>query len=221
VIGVFDSGVGGLSALRELRRQSKDIDICFYADRDNAPYGTKEKDELIPLVMRDIDLLSDFGANRILMACCTASTVWDFLPKKYKECSVPIILPTAEMASRATKNGNIGVISTKRTRDSHAFKNALKKIDRSLNVTELCAQSFVGMAETGIYKKEEIENTLRPLSLAKIDTLILGCTHFSRLSEIISTIVGCDIRLIDSAKAGAEKILSEYCPCENGLTHFL
>lgn len=194
--------------------------MCFFADRANAPYGTKTKDELIPLVKRDVDILLDFGAERILMACCTASTVWEYLPKRYKDLTVPIIVPVAEKALSTTRSGRIGVIATKRTVDSHAFRDALANLDSALTVTEICTQSFVDMAESGIYEREEIDTALRPLADKKIDTLILGCTHFSHLAKIISDIMG-DVRIIDSAKTGAEKILSMDGSLGNGLTYFL
>ncbi len=109
MIGVFDSGAGGLFALAELRSLSPSADIVCFADRKNAPYGTKKKDELISLVTSGIDTLLAEGCSEVLMACCTASTVWELLPMRQRAVSVPIIVPTAEESLRLSKNKKIGI----------------------------------------------------------------------------------------------------------------
>jgi glutamate racemase len=101
LIGIFDSGAGGITAVKEVRRISKTADIVFFPDRLHAPYGTKSPEELIPLVERDVELLLSFGAETVLMACCTASTVHPFLKSKLRDAAIPIISPTAKAAAKA------------------------------------------------------------------------------------------------------------------------
>ena len=134
MIGVFDSGAGGRFALAELRRLSPDADIVFLADEKNAPYGTKGKAELKRLVSADIEALISVGCEKILMACCTASTVWDSLSEKEREISVPIIEPTVLEALRISKNKRIGILSTEATRKSEAFACEILKREPHANI---------------------------------------------------------------------------------------
>ena len=118
MIGIFDSGVGGLSAYRELRLLLPRCDIIYLADRRNAPYGTKTKDELIKLVKHDILQLKNMGAEKILVACCTASTVVPHLDFEERRCVLPIIFPAARVAARLAR---VTVIATEHTARSSAF----------------------------------------------------------------------------------------------------
>lgn len=212
MIGIFDSGVGGLTALRELRRLKPTVDICYLSDSKNAPYGTKSESELLLLVKSDIERLIAHGAEHILMACCTASTVYPLLSTEERRICHPIITPTAESALRVTKDFRIGVIATERTVASHAFKDAILAKNSSAYVYELPTQSFVALVEGGECDgyasdaaKRQIKRELKPLLREKIDTLILGCTHFPHIKGIISEALG-EINLVSCSKAGAEAI---------------
>lgn len=205
MIGVFDSGAGGLIALKHLRKLSPNSDICFFADRENSPYGTKSEKELVYLVEKDVERLSRAGATKILMACCTASTVWHLLKDEYKEICCPIILPTAKAASTATKNKRIGVIATERTVKTKRFSTAVKNIDNTIEVTELAAQPLVRMAENQAFEKEEVKRLLRLLINSEIDTLLLGCTHFPIFENEIAELFP-NVKLISSAYEGAKYI---------------
>ncbi len=211
MIGIFDSGMGGLSAMTDLRRLRPSIDICFLADRKNAPYGTKSESELIRLVKNDITRLSKKGAERILMACCTASTVYDKLPKHMKEIAIPIIEPTARAALRATDSGRIGVLATRATVNSHAFGDKLSMLDPTCEVHELEAQELVALIEGGTLdgrvggeKRKEIFGIIRSIKEKNIDTLILGCTHFERLERELSWMLP-GVRTVSSAREGARE----------------
>lgn len=212
MIGIFDSGAGGLTALSELRKIQPSIDICFLADRKNAPYGTKTRREIIKLVTEDIIKLRSAGADTILMACCTASTVYPFLRSGLKRVACPIIAPAAEEAALVTENGKIGVIATDLTVRSGAFSKELSKY-KTASVTELPAQELVSLVESGVKDgsmtegaRKKLANLLSPLKAERIDTLILGCTHFPHLEREIS---GClpGVRLINPSKEGAKKII--------------
>ena len=214
MIGVFDSGAGGEAAVKELRALAPSADICFLADRENAPYGTKTKSELIRLVKRDIRILKENRASKILMACCTASTVYSELSEEEKSACVPIIFPTVKAATSATKRKRIAVIATRHTVRSHAFKNEILKLCPNSSVFEHEAQYMVEIAERikkgvmpTLCEREQIKETLNAVKNEDADLLILGCTHFSLLEEVISE--ECeDLVLIDSAKEGARSILS-------------
>ena len=216
MIGVFDSGAGGIATARELRAAMPTADILFFRDRLGAPYGTKSKDELTRLVTHDIKTLVDRGADKILMACCTASTVYRELDKALRAISVPIIAPTAAAAVSATKNGKIGVIATKTTVCSHAFRSELHKLDPTLTVYEWQAQPLVTLVEEGARDGEITErelkmitDSIREAKRSDIDTLILGCTHFPLIEKTLTTLLG-GVKTVSSAREGARAIGREY-----------
>ncbi len=208
--GIIDSGMGGLNALRILRKLTTDEDIIFLADRKNAPYGTKTPDELIYLTEKNISRLISLGCQRVLIACCTASTVWDRLSAEARDAAIPIIRPTANTALATTENGKIAVVATAATVSSMAFPSALGKAC----VAQIEAQRLVGEIEGGA-REGRID---KPLSdyLAELlltvcdsgaDTLILGCTHFSSIQgEIAARLAAISerkIHTVDSARESA------------------
>ncbi len=227
MIGVFDSGAGGLLALCEMRKLSPRVDICFYADRENAPYGVKTKEELIGLVKRDVEILQNAGADKILMACCTASTVFGYLPSEIKKIATPIILPTARRAAQITDSGNIAVLATGATVASGAFTKALCRYKKCKRVYEFEAQNLVGIVEGGardgnITDSElfEVERILRPIKNTDADTLILGCTHFPHIAGVISMCLD-GMKIVSSAYEGAFEILKKQENNGEGKTVFL
>ena len=216
MIGVFDSGVGGLTALGSLRALMPSADICFYADRKNSPYGTKSEEELLKITKNAISRLRDEGADFILMACCTASTVYPLLSKDEREICLPIIKPTAERAVSLTENGKIGVIATERTVSSHAFKNEINSLLPTASVTEIATQSLVTLAEEGecgAYASEKaiskIEELISPFIKDEPDTLILGCTHFPIFKKIISDLLP-NTAIVSCSDEGA-RALAQRC----------
>ena len=227
MIGVFDSGAGGITAIKELRKILPSADICFLADRKNAPYGTKTPSELVKLVKCDISRLYSAGADKILMACCTASTVYPLLPRSMQKIAIPIISPAAREAIITTQNGKIGVIATERTVRSGAFTRILSKSPTVKSVIELPIQPLVTLVESGCTdervnetQRDEISRLLRPFREAKIDTLILGCTHFPHLEL---TIGGClpQVRLVSASKEGAREIIKTATHGGTGKTLYL
>ncbi len=227
MIGVFDSGVGGLTAVRELKRISPSIDICFYADRKNAPYGTKTENELVDLVSFDIEKLISHGASKVLMACCTASTVYPLLDKRHRGIACPIISPTARKAARITENGKIAVIATEATVRAEAFKKALIALDGIKEVTEIPTQELVSLVESGA-RDDSISNTersslnsiLSPIKSTDADTLILGCTHFPHLEKTIAHLLP-NMKIVSSSLEGALEILKNESQTGSGKTLFI
>ncbi len=227
MIGVFDSGDGGLSAIREIRCIIPNADILFLADRKNAPYGTKTRQELIRLVSADIEKLSELGAEKILMACCTASTVFKYLPSELRKSVLPIISPAANEASLMTKNGKIGVIATEYTVHSGAFSRELSKFPNVNSVYELPTQELVtciegGMRDGRITESEKLAlyRMLSPLKEKNIDTLILGCTHFSHLEREIGACLP-RVKIISPAREGAKEITKALPERGKGLTVYI
>ena len=227
MIGVFDSGAGGLTAIAELRRLAPSLDICFLRDEKNSPYGTKSQSELVKLVRKDIKRLSLAGADRILMACCTASTVHSLLPRSMRSISEPIIMPTAKEAASVTHSGRIGVIATEATVRSEVFTKALRKYPAVSEVFELPAQRLVSMVDGGAKdgnitqsERDEIFTLISPLRNKNIDTLILGCTHFPHLYLTVSGMLP-GVKLVSSSKEGAKEIIKSISLHGTGKTLYL
>ena len=227
MIGVFDSGIGGLTAVAEIRKVAPNADVCFFADKKNAPYGTKSPDELIALVKADIKKLRLFGADRILMACCTASTVHRYLPRTMRDIAEPIILPTAREAAKVTSCGRVGVIATEATVASGAFSRELSRFTSVKEVFELPLQGLVSLVESGACdksitqaEKDELCRMLLPIRERKLDTLILGCTHFPHLEGTIGALLP-GLKLISSSREGAKEILKTTSPRGTGKTFYI
>ncbi|MBR2930097.1 MAG: aspartate/glutamate racemase family protein [Clostridia bacterium] len=189
MIGIFDSGSGGEFTQEALKRAFPSADTLLYSDRKNAPFGTKTEKELIKITKDGITRLTDRGADVVLLACCTASTVHHLLPDAERERSIPIIGAVAKEALSLTE-GRIAVLATEATVRSHAFKKALG--DRC--AIEIAASELVGMVERGeadgsATAEAEYFLRLRLSALEGVgcDALILGCTHFPRLG---GTIIG-------------------------------
>ena len=208
MVGLFDSGSGGLNTVRYLQAAG-DVDLVYLIDRENAPYGIKTKKELIGITERNIRHLVDMGARRVLIACCTASTVYRSLGKEYREKAIPIIEAVANAAKNSTRSHRIGVIATKRTVDSHAFVRALA----GCKTYELALGELVGMIDSGLSDEtvreddeKRLEEMLKPILVKDVDTLILGCTHFPSLKKTalkIASRYGVT-SVVDSALIGAE-----------------
>ena len=208
MIGVFDSGVGGLCAFHELRRLLPYEDIVYLADRKNAPYGTKTKDEIIALTKADIQRLQRLGADKILIACCTASSVYASLSEWEREISLPIIRPAAE---KAASGKSIAVIATEGTVRSGIFSREIAKLTDS-PVVEFPEQRLVALVEGGCRDgrisaecDRELKNIAARVNEAKADTLILGCTHFSHLEKTLGET--CNIRTVSPAREGARALV--------------
>ena len=226
MIGVFDSGEGGLCTVEKIKELSPKTDICFLADRENAPYGTKTRGEIISLTKKNIKRLREEGASKVLIACCTASSVFPALTDEEKKISVPVIDATARLALEKSKTKKIGVIATRATVSSGAFEKAIKTIDNSAEVRTESAQELVTLIEDGAcdgkLKKRDIEQIKTILLRIKdypFDVLILGCTHFPRLENTISDIL--ERETASSALAGAYEILKSTENTGSGRTIFL
>lgn len=214
MIGLFDSGSGGLNTVRYVKEMSDDVDLIYLIDREHAPYGTKTKKELIGITESNIQKLCDRGCERVLIACMSASTVYPYLKKEYRQRSVSILEEVAKEAKNSTRSGRIGVIATERTVKSRALDKAL----RGYELKSLALPSLVGMIDSGLSDKtvtegqiSELEVMLAPILTSGIDTLILGCTHFPSLKGTIGKIAeGYGVAyLVDSALTGARLLINQ------------
>ena len=212
MIGVFDSGVGGLCSFERLNRLIRSEELVYLADKCNAPYGTRTRDEIISLAKRNISRLRKIGARKILIACCTASGIYGELSDDEQAIAVPIIAPAAEAALKNSASGKIAVISTAFTAKNHVFKNEILKQDKSATVIEYGEQLLVELVELGASdsailprEAEYLDNLCDKITLAGADALILGCTHFSHLGEEIKKRLR-GISVIDTAALGADAL---------------
>ncbi len=222
MLGVFDSGVGGLTVVNALCRINSDIDLIYLGDTARVPYGNRSKKTIIRYAADDINFLIKHGATKILAACNTVSAIaLNDLKSEFKIPISGVIEPAVYEALRIS-SGNIGIIGTKATINSHIYKNLLNK--KSINVYEEAAPLLVPFVEEGwINKKitkELINIYMRPLLLKKIDSLILGCTHYPLLYDNIRSAVGNNINIISSADAAAKLMSNSLDLSGSGIRHF-
>lgn len=216
-IGVFDSGVGGLTVVKELIHQMPSEDIVYFGDTARVPYGIKSKETVIRFSIENILFLLKQDVKLICVACNTVSSL--ALPAIRNYFKVPIvgvITPGVREAVYATQNKRIGVIGTKGTIKSRTYEYEIKQLDAKAKVTAVACPLFVPFAEEGWLKGSvvlEVARTyLKPLKDARADTVILGCTHYPLLKGVIREVLGKDVTLIDSAKQVAvevKKILAQ------------
>lgn len=200
-IGIFDSGVGGLTVLREILRQLPHEDVVYLADTARVPYGGRPPEEIIKINQEIIPYLIDYGAKLIIMACGTSSAIaYPVVKDQYKVRIIGLIEPGARAAAAATKTGKIGLLATAGTVNSGAYQNALA----SFKVIATACPLFVPLVEGGRIESDETKKVareyLKPLLAEKIDTLILGCTHFPHLIQILREKTGPEVIFIDPAE---------------------
>jgi glutamate racemase len=215
MIGVFDSGLGGLTALKELRRVRPDLDILYYADTARIPYGTRSPSTILRYGKEALTYLMGQGVDQILIACGTVSSV--ALPTLAPTCPLPlwgVIEPACEKAYRVSKTRRIGVIATAATIETGAFQTSLKRRGVSLLWSMPCPL-FVPLVENGHTSKEDeitravIRRYLEGAKRAEIDTLILGCTHFPLLAAAIHAFLP-HITLIGAGEAAAHALCASH-----------
>ena len=206
-IGVFDSGIGGLTVVKELMRQMPEEDIVYLGDTAHLPYGTKSPSTVIRFTLDNILFLLGQKAKLIIIACNTASSLaLDTIAGHFQVPIMGVIQPGAEEAARVSKTRCIGVIGTRATINSKAYQNHLKRIDPLIRVESLACPLFVPLVEEGWLNQAETLAIARKYlgrlrkGNKRIDTLILGCTHYPLLKPVISKVLGGGVRLVDSAR---------------------
>lgn len=210
-IGVFDSGVGGLTVAREMMRQMPSEEIVYFGDTARVPYGSKSRETIISFSRQIVKFLQIFQVKAIVIACNTASAF--ALDTIRDELSIPIIgvvEPGAKTATEATKSGRIGVIGTEGTINSGIYTAYINKRNPNIQVFTKACPLFVPLVEEGLlYDSVTIEIAERYLSELKgydIDTLVLGCTHYPLIRHTLQKIVGNEVRLVNPAYETAKTL---------------
>lgn len=210
-IGVLDSGVGGLTVVKELIRQLPKERIIYLGDTARCPYGPRTREEVRQFTWEMTNYLLAKNIKMLVIACNTATSV--VLEEMQAELPIPVvgvIHPGARTALKVTNNYHVGVIGTIGTIQSGAYKFALKSITNRVEVESLACPPFTPLVESGEYRGEYahkvVEATLQPLKHTGIDTLILGCTHYPILGSIIQDVMGKDVQLIHSGDETAREV---------------
>ncbi len=205
-IGLFDSGLGGLTVLRELQRSLPNQRFAYLGDNARFPYGTKSPETIVRYSRECAQFLMQQDVGVIVVACNTASST--ALSVLEAELSVPVIgtvEPAARAVLRATRSGTIGVLGTNATVASSVYENALKGLNPSLRVVSQACPLFVPLVEAGMFDGEIVEKVvelyLAPLRAAGVDTVILGCTHYPLLLEPIQRYLGTEVAVVECSKA--------------------
>jgi glutamate racemase len=203
-IGIFDSGVGGLTVVDKIEKALPHEDVVYFGDTARVPYGTKSSQTVTRFSVENVEFLMTHNVKLVLVACNTASSLsLDFLKRCFRVPIIGVIEPGARAAAGSSRNNRIGVIGTSATISSGAYEKTIKKLDpRAFVVTQSCPL-FVPLIEEGWSDKKiasEIASIyLKGMKAKKIDTLILGCTHYPVLRDIIGKVMGEKVLLVDSA----------------------
>ena len=219
-IGIFDSGVGGLTVFREIARALPHHPLIYLGDSARVPYGTKSPQTVVRYSLEAANHLLGRGIGMLVVACNTATAA--ALPTLKERLSIPVVgvIEPGARAAVAHTRGHVGVIATEGTVKSRAYTNAIRALNADVHVTESAAPLFVPLAEEGWANthvaREVAEIYLEPLIDAGIDTLVLGCTHYPILRGTIEQVVGGAVQIVDSAETTAQAVQKLVAPRSNG-----
>ena len=210
-IGVFDSGLGGLTAVRELRRILPGEDIVYFGDTGRVPYGTRGRDIIVEYAKQDIAFLLSKGVKAVIAACGTVSStlpaeVAASLPVPY----MGVVESAARAAVLATKTGRIGVIGTPATVASGSYPAAIRRLMPGAAITATACPLFVPLVENGYFGVQNpvtrlvAQEYLKDVKSAGVDTLILGCTHYPLIAPVLADLMGPGVTLVDVGRAAAQ-----------------
>jgi len=213
-IGVFDSGLGGLTTVKKLLEIIPGEDIIYLGDTGRVPYGPRSRETIIKYAGQDASFLAGFDIKAMVIACNTVCSVaYDELDSAFDMPVFEVVSAPAKAAAEQTKNGRVGVIGTAATIRSGAYESALKRISKELRVFSEPCPLFVPLAENGRTDPDDIaardiaEGYLKGLRDSGVDTLILGCTHYPLLRGVISKIMGGGVALVDSGDETAKQVV--------------
>ncbi len=215
-IGVFDSGLGGLTVLNEICKYNTGLEITYFGDTARVPYGSRTPETIARYAEQDVRFLLSRGVEAIVIACGTVSaTCLDRLQSLYRIPILGVIAPAAKEAANMPKTGHIGVLGTKATVQSGAYAKELERVRSGLTITGIACPLFVPLIENGFSERDPIteltiERYLSPIRNTDTDTLILGCTHYPFLAEGIGTYLP-GVKLLNIGTALA-KTLRETIP---------
>ena len=208
-IGVFDSGLGGLTCVREIMNIMPGEDVIYFGDTGRVPYGSRGNETLLKYVRQDIRFLETFDIKMIIIACGTASSAaLPWISSEFETRIVGVVEPAAKAAVKATKTKRIGVLGTSGTIKSGKYPEYIKSICPEAEVFQKACPMFVPLVENG-YSSSQVtkifaEEYLEEIKKQDVDTIILGCTHYPLLKQVIGEIMGESVTHIDSGAAGAD-----------------
>jgi glutamate racemase len=210
-IGIFDSGIGGLTVLKEIVAMLPDEDIIYLGDTARVPYGIRSPETVTRYSFENTQFLLSQEIKMLVVACNTASAIsLEAVKKEFPLPVIGVLEPGARAAAAATKTGKVGVIGTEATIGSGAYEKALRRLSPNVEVHSLACPLFVPLVEEGWTQNDVAElvaeKYLAPLRDAGIDTLVLGCTHYPLLKTVIRKAVGAGITLIDSATETSKEV---------------
>lgn len=213
-IGVFDSGIGGLTVVKSIVEYMPGENIIYFGDTAHVPYGTRSKRQILQYVLSDVKFLNTFDIKAIVIACNTADSIArEAVEKAYPNIPVfGVVDPASRMAAATTKNKKVGVIATKATVGSGAYEKAIAGYDPDITVLSAACPLLVPLVENGRFEVGDIvietvvKEYLDPLLAQGIDTLVLGCTHYPLLYDIIGHLYP-ELNIISSSGAAAAKML--------------
>lgn len=211
MIGIFDSGIGGLTVVQALMQEMPEYDLVYFGDTARTPYGSKSRQTVIQYALEDSEFLIRQGAKMIVIACNTASSAaTEVLMEKFPVPIFEVISPAVDLAIQNSKKLRIGVIGTRATVSSGIYEKKISAIAPQAKIHSLPCPLLVPLVEEGWLNKPEtrmiVKKYLHPLKEKQIDTLILGCTHYPVLKDMIQHKIGKKVKLIDSSLAVAKKI---------------
>ncbi len=215
-IGVFDSGLGGLTAVRELARIMPEEDLVYFGDTGRVPYGGRSRETIIRYARQDVAFLSTFRPKAIVVACGTVSTTaLDVLKTEWAVPIFGVVEPAARAAARCTKSGRVGLIGTKATIRSGAYERALDALRPGTRVVARACPLLVPLVENGRYQPGDIvaetvvAEYLSPIREETVDTLMLGCTHYPLLKPLIARYMGPEVTLVDVGEQCAKWVAGQ------------
>ena len=209
-VGVFDSGLGGLTAARKIRSILPSEDIIYFGDTSRVPYGGRSREILLKYARQDVRFLRSFDIKAIVVACGTVSTTC--LPQLQAENDLPVlgvVEPACRRAVAVSKTRHVGLIATAASVRSGAYEAALRRLDPEVTVFSRACPLFVPLAEAGRIRRGDVvietvaREYLTPLKNAGVDTLILGCTHYPLLTDVIGDVMGPGVELVSAGEESA------------------
>lgn len=221
MIGVFDSGMGGLTSVKQIVKLMPDENIVYFGDTGRVPYGTKSKETIIKYALQDVRFLLSHNVKAILVACGTVSAnALSVLRSEFKVPIFGVVKSAAERACKLTKNGKIAIIATNATIKSGAYEKAIAKIRPDIKTLSAACPLFVPLVENGFTSPDNeitrltCEYYLRNIKESGADTLILGCTHYPIIAPVISKVLP-DVMLVNAGAEAAAALSASISSSEN------
>jgi len=222
MIGIFDSGVGGLTVVREIKKLLPDVPVIYFGDTARLPYGNKSQETIQKFSREIVEFLRGKGCRTIVIACNSASALAaDYLRKEYPNLEIyDVVSSGAEAIVEATKSKKVGVIGTTATIGSSIYKKKIADLNPEIQVFAKACPLFVPLVEENWIHRPETKKIartyLRELKLKKVDTLLLGCTHYPLLEKIISGVMGRRTKVIASGAKLAEELKKQFANYDKG-----